>query len=145
VDNFGRYVAVVLVVGIAFLMPIVYLAEQLSEIQRLYIIESGEAFIEKVNAEKKISISEWEMFCEELNRCGRLCVAELTIGTVKENVDAAENVGEYYQMVYDYEIKKGLYEKGNYALETGQFFIVKIFERKDGVKRVYFERARKVS
>ena len=53
-DNFGRYVAVVLVVGIAFLMPIVYLAEQLSEIQRLYIIESGEAFIEKVNAEKKI-------------------------------------------------------------------------------------------
>ena len=144
-ENFGRYVAIVLVVGLAFVMSIAYQAENLSEIQRIYLIEKGEEFVEKVTVKKEITIFEWEQFFEELNRCGRLCVAEFTIGTVKENGIEVESAGDYFEMVYDYEIKKKLHERGSYVLKSGQFFTVEIYERKNGVKRVYFERARKVS
>ena len=47
-------------------------------------------------------------------------------------------------MTSDNEIKEELQKSGSYLLKKGVFVMVKVYEKKGGVKRVYFERARKI-
>lgn len=139
-ESFGRYVAVVLVVGVAFILLITGQTKKSDKFFRMYIREKGEAFIEKIEYEKVISITEWESFCKEVNRFGCVCAPEIKVGEVKKNGDS----GVYYQMTYDNEIKEELQKSGSYLLKKGVFVMVKVYEKKGGVKRVYFERARKI-
>lgn len=140
-ESFGRYAAVALVVAFAFILLITGQAEKTGKFFRMYIREKGEAFIEKTEREKVISITEWESFCKDVNRYGCLCVPEIIVGEVKKNGDS----GVYYRMTYDNEIKEELQKSGSYLLKKGIFIIVKVYAEKGGVKRVYFERAGKIS
>jgi len=144
VESFGRYIAVILVIGLAFLIPMSQYAGKLNKMRETYIIEAGEEFVKRIEIDKVVLLTEWERFCEKLNRYGGLCQAELTVGDVKKYREGMGDGGEFYQMSYDYEIKESLFRDGSYVLKEGVFVMVKIYEKKGVLKRVYFERARKI-
>jgi len=142
---FGRYVAIVMVIGLLTLFVVGHNGEALKKIQMIYIKETVNDFLEKVAEEKLISFSEWEVFQRSVNRYGLLCDVELTSAVKRELVlDESETSVDWFKLIYHSEIVKELYQNGKYKPMQGAYVTVKVSGKNAGLIKVYFEQARKI-
>lgn len=142
---FGRYVAIVMVVGLLAFTMVGHSEETLRRMQEIHIRETADAFIEKVVEKKEVLLSEWEEFNQAINRYGLLCEAEMSSAVIKELAfEESETSADWCEMKYHTEIISELYQSGKYKPMQGGYVTVKVKGKNVGAKRVYFERARKI-
>lgn len=132
-ENFGRYVAIVSVISLLFLIPIANNKEKIQRIRELHIENLRMRYIEHVMKYRVISLAEWEDFCAQVNRYGGGYDIELSVGVLKHiPTDDSLLNGSMYVMHYGKEIKEVLYQTGNYVLEHGAQVMIKLDETEAG-------------
>jgi len=133
VENFGRYVAIVSVIALLFLIPIVNYKEKIQRIRELHIENLRMRYIEHVMKCRVICLAEWEDFCTQVNRYGGGYDIELSVGVLK-HIPAEDSLvnGSMYVIHYEKEIKEVLYQTGNYVLEHGAQVMIKLDKTKAG-------------
>ncbi len=121
-ESFGRYIAVIMAIGLLFVVPAQQGNVRMQRIRKVYATELVHGFVEKSARRGEITLQEWELLYKRLQE-GK-CLLFLTV-SVGEERDSGYNIS-YYRMTYHDEIKEILFKEGRYPLRTGDILMLEM-------------------
>ncbi len=123
-ESFGRYIAVIMAIGLLFMVPVQQENTKLQRIRKAYATELVREFVEESARQGEITLQEWELLCKRLQEGKCLFFLSISVGEGKDSGLS------YYRMTYNDEIKEALFKEGRYPLRAGDILMIQVREAK---------------
>ena len=129
-ENFGRYVAVIMVFSVLFALPLQYGSTSLRRIRKEYVIELIREFGEISACRGEITLQEWETLQQKLQRGNGLLFLNISIGEERksEYQEGLWKDTSHYRMTYNDAIIEILLKEGRYPMQTNDILMLQVRE-----------------